>query len=324
MPATRRPLKSQKIDWPDALERYLTHLRATRFARRTVDGVGERLANLRRVLEPRCPLLADVTLDDLRGHQASLFTGESTASGRPLSARAAANHASTVRAFFRFLADDELVPLDPAARLEQPRCPPRRAGEALTVDEVTRLLTLARDGATTPTGQRDHALVELLYATGLRRNEALHLELGDVDRRARDVVVRHGKGDKHRRVPLTRSAYHVLAAYLDEGRRALTTSHPDSVAHVFLSVRGRRLDHMALARLLRGFVAGAGIERRVSPHTLRRSFATHLLQGGASLRAIQLLLGHEALSTTAFYLDVDPRELRREVLSKHPRERLDL
>lgn len=323
-PTTRqaRTGRRPRLTWDGAIERYVIHLRATRYGARTIDGVVERLQNIRRVLEPAAP--AEVDLAALRSHQAGLFTGETSPSGRGLGARSVANYASTIRKFFCFLAEDGLVAIDPAARLEHPRCPPRPMGDVLSIDEVTRFLAAARDGATTPAGQRDQALVELLYATGLRRSEALFLEVGDLDRRGREVVVRHGKGDKYRRVPLTRSTFLVLAEYLDRGRRALATAHPESVATVFLSVRGRRLDHMALARVLRGFAAAAGIQRKVTAHMLRRSFATHLLQGGASLRAIQLLLGHEALSTTAFYLNVNDRELRKEVLTKHPRERIAL
>jgi len=114
-----------------------------------------------------------------------------------------------------------------------------------------------------------------------------------------------------------------VCEYVDAARPHLCTSHPDSARALFLSTTGRRLDAMTPGRILRALAAAAGIARRTSPHALRRSFATHLLQGGASLRAIQLLLGHEELSTTALYLKVDARELRREILTKHPRERFE-
>lgn len=322
MPARRPTDRPPECSWDDALDRYLLHLRAARFARRTVDGASERLTHLRRSLEDQGPP-RDVTVGDLRAFQSGLFTGQTSASGKVMSARGVANTTSAVRKFFRFLHAEGLLREDPAARLEQPRCPRRTVGEVLTLDEARRLLGAARAAASTPAGARDRALVELLYATGLRRQEALSLDLGDLERDAREVVVRHGKGDRQRRVPLTRSAFQVVCEYVDAARPHLRTSHPDSARALFLSATGRRLDAMTPGRILRALAAAAGIARRTSPHALRRSFATHLLQGGASLRAIQLLLGHEELSTTALYLKVDARELRREILTKHPRERFE-
>lgn len=312
--------KSKKITWADAVDRYVTHLRAARFAPATIDGAEAKLQHLARHFEPLTP--TQVHLADLREYQAGLFAGKAAASGKPMSARAVANVSSCVRKFFTFLASEDLVPENPATQLEQPRCPRRAVGDVLSVAEVTRLLAAAAERATSAAGVRDRAMVEVLYATGLRRAELLGLDLGDVERDERELVVHSGKGGKGRRVPLTRTAFLLLTEYLDVARPGLCSAHADSASAVFLSVTGRRLDAMTLGRTLRDVARAAGVERRVTPHTLRRTFATHLLQGGASLRAIQLLLGHSELSTTAFYLKLDTRELRREILLKHPRERI--
>ena len=192
----------------------------------------------------------------------------------------------------------------------------------LTVEEVTRLLE-APD-RTTPMGLRDRAFLEILYATGMRRREALGLDLCDYDRRTREVVVRNGKGGKSRVLPVTRGAVSEIDAYLARGRPALAKlGLADSMNAIFLSERGRRLSEPRVLKILRALAATARIKKRLTPHALRRSFATHLLKGGVSLRHIQVLLGHASLDTTAIYLRLDPRELRRELLLEHPRERID-
>lgn len=315
-----RKHRRSPLEWEAALELYLTHLRAGRFSPRTLHDARLKLEHVRRRLEPLRP--DQVHLADLRAFQAALFSGAATASGRPMSARAVLNVSSCLRRFFAFLCRDGHLAGDPAAGLDLPRCPRRDVGDVLSLPEVTRLLAAAAARATSAAALRDHALVELLYATGIRRAEALGLDLADVERDTRELVVRLGKGGKGRRLPLTRSAWEVLAEYLHTARQHLITAHRGSARALFLSRRGRRLDAMSLARLLRELARAAGLARRLTPHGLRRSFATHLLRGGASLRAIQLLLGHEALSTTAFYLRLDTAELRKEVITKHPRERM--
>ena len=313
-------IRRRSITWDEALEAYDLQLRARRAAKGTLDDhrlyLGYVRAHFDRLgLEP-----AAITVQHLRAYQAGLFAGTNAPSKKPLSARTVGNVTSKLRRFFSFLVQDEFLASDPTARLEQPRCPRNPVGDVLTEKEVERLLAAAPD---TAIGQRDRTLIEVLYATGLRRAELLALDLGDLDHDHRDLIVRRGKGGKGRRVPVTRTAWGALTEYLADARATFVTKHPDSVVAVFLSQWGRRMNHMGLTRALRGLVTAAGIKgKKVSPHTFRRSFATALLQGGASLRAIQLLLGHTDLSTTAVYLRLDTSELRREVLLKHPRERM--
>lgn len=318
--SAKKKTKQTALTWEDALDRYEVHLRAKRAAKTTIEEHLLALGHVRDHLHDRTP--DQVTLIDLRAYQAGLFSGQTSASHRHLSAGSVAKVSSIIRTFFAFLVEEELLTTSPAARLEQPRVPPRVVGDVLSVKEVTRFLAAAAPGSTL--GHRDRAMVEILYATGVRRAELLALDLGDLDHDERELIVRAGKGGKGRRIPLTRSAYLVVQGYLDEARPALQSQHADSARALFLSKRGRRIDEMTVVRIMRRLRSAAKLRKRITPHTLRRSFATHLLQGGASLRHIQVLLGHADLSTTARYLRLDTRELRREILLKHPRERIDL
>lgn len=311
---------SNPLTWSAALERYVDHLQARRVSPMTIRSRRYDLLGLRTHLgaEARDPIR--VSLDDLRGYQLGLLTGDASRRGKPLSAGSVARLTAALRHFFQFLAAEGLLERDPAARLERPRVKPRLPGAVLTVPEVKRLLGAAE---ASPRGLRDRAVVEVLYATGVRRAELRNLDLADLDHAERTLLVRAGKGDKDRLLPLTRSAYLTLTAYLQRGRPALVTSHADSTRALLLSERGRRLSSMALADSLAKLARAAGLVKRVTPHTLRRTCATHLLQNKVSLRHIQLLLGHADLSITALYLRLDTSDLRRELLQRHPRERFE-
>jgi integrase/recombinase XerD len=318
-------IKEAALTWADALDLFETHLRAKRAAARTVTDYLLEVRYLEEHLAKRGKATvtpADVTVHDLRDYQAGLLTGATSRTGRPLAAGTASRVTSALVSFFRFLAAEGSIPMDPTARLEHPKVPPRLPGDVLTLKEVERLFHACQ--RTTATGLRDRAILEVLYAAGLRRNELRDLDLSDLTHEERELVVREGKGGKGRVLPLTRSAYHAVMDYVERGRPALARNHEDSACALFLSSRGgRRLSEDGIASLLKVLGRAAALARPLKPHTLRRSFATHLLQGGANLRTIQLLLGHASLNTTALYLKVDPRELRREVLLKHPRERID-
>lgn len=321
MPTPTRRKKPSAIRWEDAIDLFETHLRARRVSPRTLEGALADVKHLEVYLAERRspPRPGEMTPQDLRGYQADLFSGAAT--GRALVAGTVARITSNLAGFFKLLAAEGYVRGSPASGLERPRLPKRGPGTTLTVKEVEALLGAC--DRTTPEGLRDRALLEVLYATGLRRAEVTALDLADVDRVEREIHVRHGKGDKARVVPLTRSAWEPLAGYLERGRPALTSQHPDSFGVVFLTARGQRLNVMSFPRLFRALAAKAGIKKRVTPHVWRRTFATHLLKGKVSLRHIQELLGHERLDTTALYLGLDREELRREILLHHPRERLD-
>lgn len=225
-----------------------------------------------------------------------------------------ARKAASVRSFFAFLLRRGLVAADPAATLGTPRAE-RRLPRVLRADQVLALLQ-APD-ASTPVGQRDRALLELLYASGARISEALGLDVGDVDL-SRGTLRLLGKGDKPRLAPLAAPAAASMAAYLAEGRAALLDGVAAQQTAVFVNQRGRRLSPRDARTAVQRAATLAGVGP-VSPHTLRHSYATHLLEGGADLRSVQELLGHVALQTTQIYTHLSREHLRRSYEHAHPR-----
>jgi integrase/recombinase XerD len=319
----------KRLTWPQAKDLFLTHLRAKNLSPQTTYCYGLELDRLAEFLGDKAGVAADaedkqpnqVTLDDLRAYQEGLLAGTASRSGRALSGRNVYRVACTLASFYGWLKDEGYAREDPTRRLERPKLNQPLPGGVLTEREVARLLTAAEED--TPAGLRDRAVVELLYASGLRRAELVALDVTDLDLEARVVRVRHGKGDKGRSVPITRAACLRLEAYLKEGRRRLSVRGTPGERALFLTSWGRRMGPATVMRLLHRLARRACLNKSVSPHVLRRSFATHLLKNKANLRSIQLLLGHEKLSTTAAYLRLDEEELRREILRHHPRERLD-
>jgi len=220
---------------------------------------------------------------------------------------------SAVRTYFRFLLADGVVARDPSERLETPKRW-RTLPEVLTVEEVEALL--AAPTLDDPLAFRDRAMLELAYGAGLRVSEWITLGVRDV--LLEDKLVRvFGKGSKERLVPIGRSAIAAVATYLRETRPRL--EHGGGKGILFLNARGEPLTRMGAWKILRKYVERAGITKEVSPHTLRHSFATHLLEGGADLRAVQEMLGHADISTTQIYTHVDREYLRQVHRQFHPR-----
>ena len=220
---------------------------------------------------------------------------------------------SAVRTYFRFLLGEGHVVRDPSERLETPKRW-RSLPEVLGIDEVERLL--AAPSLDEPLAFRDRAMLEVAYGAGLRVSEWISLSVRDV--RLQDHLVRvFGKGAKERLVPIGRRAIGAIAIYLRELRPALERGEGKGV--LFLNARGRPLTRMGAWKILRKYVDQAGITKRVSPHTLRHSFATHLLEGGADLRAVQEMLGHVDISTTQIYTHIDREYLRSVHRQFHPR-----
>lgn len=233
-----------------------------------------------------------------------------------ISPRSIARTVSSVRSFYRFLRLEREIDTNPALLLEVPRTG-RRLPEVLSVDEIDRMISAI--DITTRTGRRNRAIIETLYGCGLRVSELCNLELGSINFREGFVIVR-GKGDKERLVPLSEPASEQIQIYMAEERPLLPVK-PGEEGIVFLNVRGHRLTRQMVFIMLRQLADAAGIDRVISPHTLRHSFATHLLEGGANLRAIQQMLGHETIATTEIYLHLDNARLREEILLHHPRNR---
>jgi integrase/recombinase XerD len=220
---------------------------------------------------------------------------------------------SATRTYFRFLLAEGAVTRDPSERLETPKRW-RSLPEVLTVEEVSRLI--AAPTLDDPLAFRDRAMLELAYGAGLRVSEWITISTRDVMLEEKLVRV-FGKGSKERLVPIGRSAIGAIATYTRELRPRLEKGGGKGV--LFLNARGEPLTRMGAWKILRRYVERAGIEKHVSPHTLRHSFATHLLEGGADLRAVQEMLGHADISTTQIYTHVDREYLRQVHKQYHPR-----
>lgn len=230
-----------------------------------------------------------------------------------MSPRTVARHTSSLRGLYRYLLTQGYVKEDPTAHLES-SSPWVRLPGVLSQEEVERLL--ATPPTSHPLGLRDKAMLELLYAAGLRVTEMVTLRLSDVDLEV-GFVRCQGKGGKDRVVPLGRNAQAAVRRYLETSRSHLQRGRSSST--LFLNRSGYPLTRQGVWKLLRAYATAAGIDRRVTPHTLRHSFATHLLERGADLRAVQVMLGHADISTTQIYTHVSRAHLKTIYNRYHPR-----
>ncbi|HOX26388.1 MAG TPA: site-specific tyrosine recombinase [Candidatus Krumholzibacteria bacterium] len=295
--------------WDAAVDGFLAYLAAERgLAAATLEAYQRDLRRLRAWAEP-------AGLDEPGRLSAGQLRDFLAASAATLAPRSRARLVSTLRSFGRFLAAEGLARGDPAATLQGPRAG-RRLPDTLTVSQVERLL--ATTGGAEPRQLRDRAILEILYGCGLRVSELCGMDLVDLDSREATLRVR-GKGSKTRVVPVGQPALAALAVWLDRGRPQLLGRRPN--AAVFLNVRGGRLSRISVWNLLQRCAREAGLAGRVSPHTLRHSYATHLLEGGCDLRIVQELLGHADISTTEIYTHVDRSFLWEAYRGAHPRAR---
>ena len=222
---------------------------------------------------------------------------------------------SALRAFYRYLLREGVISENPLARTSSPKLE-KRLPSFLTIEEMKRLLETP--DTTTPQGMRDRALLELLYASGLRVSELVGLDLHQVDLRERQTRV-WGKGSKERMALMGRPAAAALSLYLRQGRPQLSGNGKSDA--LFLNRYGRRLAERRVQFIVQKYAEEAGLEKRIHPHLLRHTFATHLLDGGADLRVVQELLGHASLSSTQIYTHVTQRQARRVYLAAHPMAR---
>ena len=235
--------------------------------------------------------------------------------GLPYRASSVVRTLSAVRSFHRFLVREGKADRDPSAGVVRPRLP-RSLPRPIPVEEVLRLLAAPPEG--TPVGIRDRAVLETLYGAGLRVSELVGLDVDDVDLEGGSVRAL-GKGSKEREVPIGSYSVDAIGAYLHGSRPQMASVR--SRAALFLNQRGGRLTRQGVAGILAKAVKAGGIERRVTPHTLRHSFATHLLEGGADVRVVQELLGHASVATTQVYTLVTREHLREVYYTAHPRAR---
>ncbi|MBI2697771.1 MAG: site-specific tyrosine recombinase XerD [Mycobacterium sp.] len=302
------------------MQGYLDHLTIERgVAANTLSSYRRDLRRYSKHLEERgIQDLAKVGENDVSEFLVALRRGDPESGAVALSAVSAARALIAVRGLHRFAAAEGLAELD-VARAVRPPTPGRRLPKSLTVDQVLALLEAAggEDASDGPLTLRNRALLELLYSTGSRISEAVGLDVDDIDTHARSVLLR-GKGGKQRLVPVGRPAVQALEAYLVRGRPDLARRGRGTPA-IFLNARGGRLSRQSAWQVLQDAAERAGITSGVSPHMLRHSFATHLLEGGADVRVVQELLGHASVTTTQIYTLVTVHALREVWAGAHPR-----
>ncbi|MBX9639021.1 MAG: site-specific tyrosine recombinase XerD [Mycobacteriaceae bacterium] len=302
------------------MQGYLDHLTIERgVAANTLSSYRRDLRRYSKHLEERgIHDLAEVNENDVSEFLVALRRGDPDSGAVALSAVSAARALIAVRGLHRFAAAEGLAELD-VARAVRPPTPGRRLPKSLTVDQVLALLEAAggEDASDGPLTLRNRALLELLYSTGSRISEAVGLDVDDIDTHARSALLR-GKGGKQRLVPVGRPAVQALDAYLVRGRPDLARRGRGTPA-IFLNARGGRLSRQSAWQVLQDAAERAGITSGVSPHMLRHSFATHLLEGGADVRVVQELLGHASVTTTQIYTLVTVHALREVWAGAHPR-----
>jgi integrase/recombinase XerD len=286
---------------------FLAYLEFERgLSRNTLDAYRTDLLQYGRFLEPREQSALDATPGDVSDFLQKLAVdGASPATIHRKSA--------CLRSFYRHLRRDGLLDTDPTASLSTPRRA-KKLPQVLTRGEVEKLL--AQPNGTEPAALRDRALLEVMYACGLRASEAIGLEMMDVD--IEEGVLRaRGKGSKERVVPIGQAALRALRIYVERGRPKLVKGAPET--HLFVNFRGGHLTRQGLYKIVRRHAETAGLADRMSPHTLRHTFATHLLSGGCDLRSVQEMLGHADVSTTQLYTHLSSERLKDVYFKAHPR-----
>jgi integrase/recombinase XerD len=310
MATLEKPLVETRFE--DLVLDFLSYLEFERgLSRNTLEAYRGDLLQLGRYLEEHHLSALDVGPAEISDFLTQLAAGDND--HKPSSPATIHRKSACLRSFYRHLRREGLRESDPTATLSAPRRS-RKLPQVLTRGEVEKLL--AQPSGTDPHALRDRALLELMYASGLRASEAIGLEVGDVDLDERLLRAR-GKGSKERIVPIGQVAMRALAAYLERGRPKLVKNRPET--HLFVNFRGGQLTRQGLYKIVRRHATTAGLADRMSPHTLRHTFATHLLAGGCDLRSVQEMLGHADVSTTQLYTHLSSERLKDVYFKAHPR-----
>jgi integrase/recombinase XerD len=298
-------------------ESYLENLAVRNYTPDTIEGRRDALkvfllwAVERELLQP-----SEVTKPILESYQRHLWRWRKT-NGKPLGISTQRSRLGTVKDFFAHLVKQNHLPANPASELEMPRPEKRLPQESLSLQEVKSLLNVPDTGD--PLGLRDRAILETFYSTGMRRGELAKLELHDLNRERQTIRLRQGKGHKDRVVPVGSRALHWLERYLEETRPKLLLDPHERA--LFVTSYGEAFNPDVLSRMVSKFIKRAEITKPGSCHILRHSCATHMLEGGADIRFIQQLLGHEKLETTAIYTHVSIEQLKAVHSKTHPAEK---
>ena len=291
-----------------AIAAFLTHVRVEKgLSSNTVSAYRHDLVRFEESARKRNLSLEAVTRDDLVDFLAGLYRAK-------LESKTVARHLVSLRNFFRFAQIQELIKEDPSITLESPKIHRSLPGY-LRLDDVERLLE--QPDLKTPIGLRDRAMLEVLYSTGLRVSELINLRVTDLDSKVGSIRC-IGKGDKERIVPVGKKALSIVEKYFRDARPKLVAKRPGSPA-LFVNRRGMQLTRVGVWKILSAYGRLAGLHVALTPHMLRHSFATHLLERGADLRSVQLMLGHSDISTTQIYTHVVEERLKQIYKAHHPR-----
>jgi integrase/recombinase XerD len=315
------PERSPKLGVEPEMLDFLAYLELERgLSRNTLQAYRSDLLQFRAFLDRR-----GLSAQQARHGDLAAFLSELASGPPPAAAATLGRKVACLRSFYRHLRREGVIEHDPTAELRGPR-KSQRLPRVLSRDEVGRLL--GEPKGTDPCALRDRALLETMYACGLRASEAIGLELGDIDLQE-GVLCARGKGSKERIVPIGREARAALESYCRRGRPALLGAGAERSRagdgagrggeRLFLNRRGSGLTRQGLYKIVQGHARGAGLHEKMSPHTLRHTFATHLLAGGCDLRSLQEMLGHADLATTQVYTHLSAERLKDTYFSAHPR-----
>jgi integrase/recombinase XerD len=298
------------MDISAAISSFVTHVRVEKgLSANTISAYRRDLVKFEGFAKKRKLVLETVSRDDLVDFLAGLYREK-------LESRTVARHLVTLRNFFRFAQIQELITADPSVNLESPKIRRSLPGY-LRLDEVEKLLN--QPDAKTALGMRDRAMLEVLYSTGLRVSELVSLRVSDLDGKT-GCLRCIGKGDKERIVPVGRKALGMVDKYLREARpELLRQAKAANAPTLFVNRRGANLSRVGVWKILSAYGRRAGLRVALTPHMLRHSFATHLLERGADLRSVQLMLGHADISTTQIYTHVVEERLKQVYKAHHPR-----
>jgi integrase/recombinase XerD len=315
-PSDERASVTPLDGWIDEFISYISYEKG--LAKNSIDSYRRDLALWRRFAVATKVDVAAPSAEDLTAYLETLRAGQPPAQ-KPFAPSSVARALVSLRGLYRFLFREGRVDADPTAKMGSPK-QPRSIPKAIPLEEVERLLTIP---PATPLGQRDRAILETLYGAGLRISELTDLDVDDVDLDGGTILVRSGKGSKARRIPVGREAVRAIGSYLSGVRPELIkrASARTAAGALFVNARGGRLSRQGCWKILKRYAAQSGVGDRVSPHTLRHSFATHMLDAGADIRVVQELLGHASLATTQVYTLVSDSRLREVYLASHPRAR---
>lgn len=294
----------------DIIQKYRNYLLLERsLSQNSIEAYVDDVVKLIAFIEDENLSFRDVTLDNLQQFIARLYD-------IGINVRSIARIISGIKSFFNFLLIDGYIEKDPTELLETPKIG-FKLPIVLSLDEIERLMSVI--DMSTKEGQRNKAIIEMLYGCGLRISELTNLKFSDLYLDEGFIKV-EGKGGKQRLVPISHTAINELNNYLLDRKQADAKKGHEDI--VFLSKRGTAISRIMVFHFIKEYAERAGIRKNISPHTFRHSFATHLLEGGANIRAIQLMLGHERITTTEIYTHIDREFLRQEIIAHHPRNKM--